>query len=269
MRSQNLKRKKGSLHDNDDTGRRKETFKTVLRSCFSQTKRALEPVKEQSNEVKEIATSSVPMNEPNRRWRWRRTRRRRAAKLKNKTWTKRGEKRTANASHNVPGRKKSSESLKTRSFQAMRIWAKVVRSLENPAFFWRTRKRRKRKWKGPRKRTFSRELAGGWRRWRLSPSFKFFHVSLTSFRLVRSRCSHAAHSTPRQSKRYGEQHLSFWLSLLFFSHKPSSPFPSVTDGYDLSFGRSCGSHRSGLERNSSPVVMELGVALGLKNGIEG
>jgi len=126
------------------------------------------------------------------------------------------------------------------------------------AFFWRTRKRRKRKWKGPRKRTFSRELAGGWRRWRLSPSFKFFHVSLTSFRLVRSRCSHAAHSTTRQSKRYGEQHLSFWLSLFFFSHKPSSPFPSVTDGYDLSFGRSCGSHRSGLERNSSPVVMELG-----------
>lgn len=143
MRSQNLKRKKGSLHDNDDTGRRKETFKTVLRSCFSQTKRALEPVKEQSNEVKEIATSSVPMNEPNRRWRWRRTRRRRAAKLKNKTWTKRGEKRTANASHNVPGRKKSSESLKTRSFQAMRIWAKVVRSLENPGVFLADAKKKK------------------------------------------------------------------------------------------------------------------------------
>lgn len=161
-----------------------------------------EPVKEESNEVKEIATSSVPMNEPNRRWRWRQTRRRRAAKLKNKTWTKRGEKRTANGSYNLPGRKKSSESLKTRSFQAMRIWAKVVRSLENPAFFWRTPKKKKMEVRRTTQAYFLARASGGWRRWRLSPSFKFFDVSLTSFRLVRSRCSHAApfaaDSTPRQ-----------------------------------------------------------------------
>jgi hypothetical protein len=83
MRGQNLKRKKGSLYTNDDTGRREEkkgslyanddtgrreeTFKTVLRSSFLQTKRALEPVKEEAHEAKEIATPSVPMNEPNRR----------------------------------------------------------------------------------------------------------------------------------------------------------------------------------------------------------
>jgi hypothetical protein len=117
--------------------------------------------------------------------------------------------------------------LKTRKLSSDADLGHSCRSLENPAFFWRTRKRRKRKWEEPRTRTFSRELVGGWRRWRrLSPSFKFFHASLTSFRLVRSRCSHAApfaaDSTPRESKRYGEQHLSSWLALFFFSHEPAS-----------------------------------------------
>jgi hypothetical protein len=92
--------------------------------------------------------------------------------------------------------------LKTRSFQAMRIWAKVVRSLENPAFFWRTPKKKKTEVRRTTQAYFLARASGGWRRWRLSPSFKFFYVSLTSFRLVRSRCSHAApfaaHSTPRQ-----------------------------------------------------------------------
>jgi hypothetical protein len=98
-------------------------------------------------------------------------------------------KRTANGSpHNIPGRKKSSESLKTRTFKRDADLGQSCRSLVNPAFFWRTRKRRKRKRREPSTRTFSREG----RRWRLSLSFKFFHATLTSFRLVRSRCSHVA-----------------------------------------------------------------------------
>lgn len=99
------------------------------------------------------------------------------------------------------------------------------------------RKRRKWKWEGPRKRTFSRELAGGGDDddcRQASNSLTYLsHLSDSYAPDVPTPLLLRLIALPDKSKRYGEQHLSSWLSLFFFSHKPSSPFPSVTDGYDL------------------------------------
>lgn len=161
MRSQNLKRKKGSLHDNDDTGRREETFMTVQRSSFSQTKRALEPVKEESHEAKEIATSPVRqwMNQTEEEDEDEEEDEQQRSETKHEPNEEKKELLMGATTYQEG--KKVLNRWKLEAFKRLRIWATVVDRSKIRRFSGRMRKRRKWKWEERRTPSFSREVGGG------------------------------------------------------------------------------------------------------------
>jgi hypothetical protein len=158
--------------------------------------------------------------------------------------------------------RKALKSLRTRSFEAMRIWAKVVDRSRIRRFSGGREKEENGSEKNPRTRTFSRDVGGSGddddcRQASNSFTHHLSHLSdsyapdvptplLLRLIALSGRVKDTANSIFRAASH------SFSFPQSFF------PLPSVTDGCELSFGRSCGSHRSGLERNSSRVVMELG-----------
>jgi hypothetical protein len=106
--------------------------------------------------------------------------------------------------------------LKTRSFQAMRIWATVVDRSRIRRFSGGREKGRKRKWEEQRTRTFSREVTTMTTVAKLQILSRISHVFPTrTLQMFPRRSFLRLIALPRESKRYGEQHL-FELALTLF-----------------------------------------------------